>query len=360
MGSEMCIRDRRTIEVSMGPVSKHNITVAPAFYITQMDLAGPFKAYSNHNKRSTIKIWIAVFVCATTSTTSIKVMEDYSSTSFIQAFTRFSCEVGYPKLLLADAGSQFIKACDDIHLNFRDLKFQLHRDVGVELEVCPVGGHHMNGKVERRIQEIKKSLDKTVSNERLSILQWETLMSEIANCINDLPLALGNKVGDFEMMDLITPNRLKLGRNNDRSPVGNLTITGNPSKILENNELIYNTWFENWLVSHVPNLVPQPKWFKNDFHIQVGDIVLITKDDSVLSTTYQYGIVDGIEVSRDGKSRKAVIRYRNHNETFDRTTYRSVRKLIMIHPFDELDISQDLYECATAADFMKMRNDQDM
>ena len=80
----------------------------------------------------------------------------------------------------------------------------------------------------------------------------------------------------------------------------------------------------------------------------------------IQSTTYQYGIVDGVEVSRDGKSRKAVIRYRNHNETFDRTTYRSVRKLIMIHPFDELDISQDLYECTTAADFMKMRNDQDM
>ena len=185
-------------------------------------------------------------------------------------------------------------------------------------------------------------------------------MSEIANCINDLPLALGNKVSDFEVMDLITPNRLKLGRNNNRSPVGNLVITGNPSKILESNERIYNAWFENWLVSHVPNLIPQPKWFKNDFHIQVGDIVLITKDDSVFNTTYQYGIVDAIEVSRDGKSRKALIRYRNHNETFDRTTHRSVRKLVMIHPFAELDISQELYGCATAADFLKMRNDQDM
>ena len=53
----------------------------------------------------------------------------------------------------------------------------------------------------------------------MSILQWETIKAEISNAINDLLLALGNIVGDFGQMDLITPNRLGLGRNNDRSPV---------------------------------------------------------------------------------------------------------------------------------------------
>ena len=31
---------KRTIEVAMGPVSKHNLTIAPAFYITQVDNVG--------------------------------------------------------------------------------------------------------------------------------------------------------------------------------------------------------------------------------------------------------------------------------------------------------------------------------
>ena len=48
----------------MGPISCHNITVAPAYYITQVDLAGPFKAYSGLNKRATLKIWLSVFYCA--------------------------------------------------------------------------------------------------------------------------------------------------------------------------------------------------------------------------------------------------------------------------------------------------------
>ena len=68
----------------------------------------------------------------------------------------------------------------------------------------------MHGKVERKIRESNNSLKKSAYNYRLSILQWETLSSSIANQINNLPLAIGNVVGDFECLDLITPNRLCL------------------------------------------------------------------------------------------------------------------------------------------------------
>ena len=90
---------KKTVDKIMGPVSEYNLKIAPAFYITQVDLTGPFKAYSKHNKTTTLKIWLVVFCCATTMTINIKVLEDYGTTAFIQEFTRFSCEVGYPKKL---------------------------------------------------------------------------------------------------------------------------------------------------------------------------------------------------------------------------------------------------------------------
>ena len=62
---------KRCINIAIGPISKHNLTIAPPFYISQVDLA----AYSRHNKRATIKIWLIVFSCSTTSTTNIKVMD---------------------------------------------------------------------------------------------------------------------------------------------------------------------------------------------------------------------------------------------------------------------------------------------
>ena len=48
---------KRTIDVAMGPISSQNLTIAPAFYITQLDITGPFISYSPHNKRTKVKIW---------------------------------------------------------------------------------------------------------------------------------------------------------------------------------------------------------------------------------------------------------------------------------------------------------------
>ena len=264
--------EKRTIDISMGPISDYNLKIAPAFYVSQVDLAGPFKSFSHSNKRATVKIWLAVYCCSTTGTTSIKVMENYDSFSFIQAFIRFACEVGYPKMLLIDGGSQVLSSCENMKINFQDVQSKLYHDVQVECEVCPVGGHNMNGKVERKIQEIKKSIEKTAHNERLSVLRWETLASEIANRINDLPLAIGNVTSNYENMDIITPNRLRLGRNNNRSPIGNLTVTNDAARMLEENNKIFNTWFECWLVTHVPKLMYQPKWFKTSEHISKSAI----------------------------------------------------------------------------------------
>ena len=99
---------KQAIEVAIGPISQNNLTLAPAFYIRQLDITGPFKAYTPHYKRATIKVYLLVFCCATTATVNMKVMEDYSTHFFIQAYTRLSCEVGYPKTLLPDEGSQLI------------------------------------------------------------------------------------------------------------------------------------------------------------------------------------------------------------------------------------------------------------
>ena len=49
---------KRQLDVSMGPLSQDNFNIAPAFFCSQTDLAGPFLSYSNHHKRTTVKIWL--------------------------------------------------------------------------------------------------------------------------------------------------------------------------------------------------------------------------------------------------------------------------------------------------------------
>lgn len=124
---------------------------------------------------------------------------------------------------------------------------------------CPVGAHYVHGKVERKIREVKKCVKIHVNNERLSVVQWETLMQQISNSINNHPIGLKNKAGDLENVDLITPNRLILGRNNERCPNAPLMICADHKKLIENNARIFKAWFKTWLVSYLPSLVERPK-----------------------------------------------------------------------------------------------------
>ena len=208
----------------------------------------------------------------------------------------------------------------------------------------------MHGRVERKIRQIEESFNKSFHNERLSVIDWETVGAQISNSINDLPIALGSWVADLENIDIITPNRLRLGRNNDRSPLGPLVVTCRPAKFIECNTNIFNTWFESWLISCVPKLMYQPKWFRTDSDLKQGDIILFLKQEAGLAGNYQYGMVESIERGRDNKIRTVNVKYHNHNENFSRITRRAVRELIVIHPVSELNIMEELGEISTYTD----------
>ena len=156
-----------------------------------------------------------------------------------------------------------------------------------------------------------------------------------------MPLALRGICSNVENLDIITPNRLKMGRNNERNPTGPVRFVS-PSQIIKDNEKFFDAWFENWLVSHVPRLLQQNKWFTSNEPMKKGDIVLFLKQDSKLLSEYQYGIVVDVELSRDGEVRKASVKYKNANERVFRETRRAARTLVVIHHVDELDIVTEL------------------
>ena len=115
---------------------------------------------------------------------------------------------------------------------------------------------------------------------------------------------------------------------------------------LRMNTAIFNTWWEALLIAAVPKLVPQPKWFRNDKDICVGDVILFKKSDSVLSGMYQYGMVEEVKRSADGVIRTVVVRYRNSTEAVDRKTVRALRSIVVIHRVDELNIMEELGNAA--------------
>ena len=161
----------------MGPIQSINVCIAPAFYACQIDIFGLFKSYFLANNCATIKMWFLNVCCCTTGAIDNRTMEDYSSDSVIMAFIRFSCHYGDPKY---------------------DIKHRLFNEYGVDFRTCLVGAHYIHGKVECKIKEVKKSVQINVQNERLSLIQWETLMHQISNSINNLPSGLKNRTLELE------------------------------------------------------------------------------------------------------------------------------------------------------------------
>ena len=347
-----CIRCRilrkKRLEVVMGPKHDGNLCIAPAFHTTQVDICGPLDSFSNANKRAKVKVWFVVFCCSATGAVDIKIMEDYSTDAFILAFIRFSCRYGYPCSLLPDPGSQLVKGCKDMVLSFSDIQHKLSVEYGVSFQTCPVGAHYVHGKVERKIKSIRSSLEKELNNQRLSLVQWETLGQQIANSLNNLPLGLGNKSADLENLDILTPNRLLLGRNNNRAPTAPLILSRDVKKIVQKNNDIFTGWFNSWLISYVPTLVESPKWFKNDRNMAEGDVVMFSKSEKEFENLYQYGIVTSVSFSKDGKIRKVEVEYTNPTENVKRKTIRGTRDLIVIHPVEELGLSKELSDLANS------------
>ena len=249
---------------------------------------------------------------------------------------------------MPDEGSQLVKGCQDMIISFTDVKHRLFVEHGVEYKPCPVGAHYVHGKIERKIQTIKRSFVKLMDKDRLSIMQWETLGQQVANSINNMPIGLQNKCEMLEHLDILTPNRLILGRNNNRNPTVPLKVTHDLRGIIESNDIIVKAWFEVWLTSHVPNLIEQPKWFVSDRDIRVGDVVLFLKSDKEFDRQYQYGLVITTVCGRDGLTRVVEIEYQNVNESQKRTTKRGVRDVIVIHPVDEVGILNELHELSNS------------
>ena len=114
----MCKKKRKQyIKVSMGPVSKHQLVVAPPMWAAQLDLFGPCTVYVPGYERETrgrkalaTQVHVMVFACPVTRIVNLQVIEGQDAGCILDGLTRLSCEIGVPKYLLIDDDDAIKKA----------------------------------------------------------------------------------------------------------------------------------------------------------------------------------------------------------------------------------------------------------
>ena len=365
--AEQCIRckmkRKHFMEVSMGPVSQHQLSVAPPMWAAQCDLFGPCRVYVPGYERETrgrkalaTEVHVVVFVCPSTRLVNLQVIEGKDAGFILEAVTRLACEMGVPKFLMVDDDSTVHKALRELEVDIKDLQFKLHTEKGITFDICPVQGHNKHGQVERTIRSIQQSLnDCGIKKLRLHATSLQTLLKLVENTYNNTPLGYrhGRDADNGPILKTISPNMMRMGHNNERALDGNIRLPLGGYEMVEKVDKMYQAWYKLWRDSVVPKLILKPKWFKTDEHLQPGDLVYYEKDSGKTTSPWVMGMVQQVERGRDGLVREATIVYRNHGETFNRVTNRAVRSLVKIFSIDEGCIQEDLAEVQRRIDRLR-------
>ena len=311
---EDCLQCRRilkkTMQEEMGDVPMEKLLISPPFWAVQIDDCGPFMAYSRHNSRVTLKVHALILSCINTSAVSIWVLETQEAPSVLKAILRHSYRYGYPAVAYIDLGPGLVKAAEH-NVLLSNHSSVLRLACGMKVVAKPPQAHAQRGKVERAVQTLKKFLDdRKLSLLKQSILDWETTFSFISNFLNNQPMARLSKNRSLttDLNDIITPNRLLLGRNNQRAPVFVEEFKSGKKayedRILRNSE-INRAWYE-LLLKTVPSLVWRPKWFENSkCPPKVDDYVLFQHKESVMGsehTEWRIGLVTDITKSESSST----------------------------------------------------------
>ena len=359
-----CIRckliSKKTLELEMGKYPKAKTVISPPFYHCQMDVVYGFTAQPYKRSKTTYKVYALVIVCILTSATSILVMDGIQVQDVVSAIERHSARYGVPAEVFVDNGSQ-LKALSQTSFSIRNLDAYLMDKLGMRVTVSNPKAHEEQGKVENKVKQVRAMLKKTQSlvDFPMPVIQWETTFAKVASMLDDLPFCKGNNSNVSDLgFDVITPNRLKLGRNNSRSLEGNIIFTTNalPSDILDRNRKITSAYYQV-MIDRVHHLISRPnKWCTTSQNPpKVNDTVLfVTKDGNISAGGKEWKLGRVIKVTDS----KVSIMYPTKTMTKTIPTWKFVdrnwREVSVLMSEKDLPInSTDYYLDKTASDVTK-------
>ena len=164
------------------------------------------------------------------------------------------------------------------------------------------------------------------------LLAWETIFAKIADHIDNLPIARGSQRAPTDLgWEVITPNRLKLGRNNFRQLEGDVVLSSGPQTMLDRNRKLQERWYAIF-IERIHLLIPRPVT-SNLRTLCSGDVVLFVFQDSVVASKSGWRL--GIIVRQISRS-TFEIRYSNLIGGRPKLIQRDARHISLIYGVDEI------------------------
>lgn len=324
---------KQVVGLELADIHPMRTTIAPPFYAVQMDIAMGFKARPTNDSRKSFTAHALVIVCLLTSATSIMVIDGLTTQTVVMALERHASRYGMPAHVFVDSGTQLEKL-KDTHFSLREINGLESHGKKFFVTVATPKAHEQQGRVESKIKIVRKMLQTMSDTAELvnTLLGWETMFARIADQIDNLPIARGSSRAPSDLgWEIITPNRLKLGRNNFRQLEGNVVLSNAPQTQLDRNRLVQEKWYEIFS-SRMHLLVPKAEKSER-ITLQVDDVVLFVFQDAGIPKMWVWRL--GV-ITRQISRSTYEIRYVSQLGSPPRLIQRDARHISLIHKATEI------------------------
>ena len=181
---------------------------------------------------------------------------------------------------------------------------------GFSWKISPADSPWRQGRSEVRIKLIKRLLTVAIGSVKLTPVELQTALFEIASLSNDRPIGINKTPSANGTYKVLTPNCLLLGRTQNALP-DDVQIRSH-LKHSERYELIQQVtrdFWSRWVSEVTPLSVIRQKWHDTGRNLRVGDLVLV-HDKSPLKGNYTLAKVESVNTSQDGFVRSCMVQYR--------------------------------------------------
>ena len=334
-----CRKMRRKPEHQiMADLPTDRISPGPPFTSVGVDTFGPWEITARRTRGgfAQAKRWAIMFSCLVSRAVHIEVVEEMSSSSFINALRRFIAVRGHVKEFRSDRGTNFIGSTNNLGfhaINVEDdpvQKFLLdNRTVWI---FNPPHSSHMSGAWERMIGLTRRIFDSLLMDGSARKLTHETLVTFLAEAtaiINSRPLVPVST--DPEYPFILTPYTL-ITQKTDKGgePLGPFDEKDSYKAQWKRVQQLADIFWKRWKTEYLALLQQRRKWMTAQRDLSVGDIVLM-KDNSANRCDWRLSVVERVfPTESDIKIRKVELRV---NKDGTNTYYtRPVTETVLIIP----------------------------
>ena len=307
------VRGKTSIQ-QMGDLPPDRIQPSPPFTYVGVDLFGPWYVTTRRTRGGSAdsKRWGVLFTCLVSRAIHLETVSELSTSSFINAFKRFTAIRGPVKQLRSDRGTNFVGAVKELGIQaITDEGGPFHSFLaqqGCTWIFNPPHASHMGGAWERMIGVVRRILDVMLANHHSKLTDevLTTFFAEVCAIVNSRPIVPVSTDPDNPFV--LSPSILLTQKvQSVEIPLVHIGIKEAYKAQWKSVQHLSEEFWKKWKREFVHILQSKRKWTRSAPNLEVGNIVLLKTSD-LPQGQWPLGMIKKTFPGDDGLVRKVEVR----------------------------------------------------